>query len=195
MILWNLQNKTPDLSLAGLGEGFYFCKSLIIILYPIHNSSSVYRIIIQAPTPLRGFPCENVSLQLSKSAGVKMRGCKISTLGDGALGDLDFMPDFLASKFAKFILVQVMHTMTLWWLFTMTFFTPKVMKIGWYSFFFFGSFATHFQIKLSTHDSNLNSIFVIMSELKFFLLMGVLIPNFNNVDLVKSLENNQKLHV
>jgi hypothetical protein len=35
-----------------------------------------------------------------------------------------------------------------------------------------GSFAHHFQIKLSTHGSNLNSIFVIMSELEFFLLTG-----------------------
>jgi hypothetical protein len=34
---------------------------------------------------------------------------------------------------------------------------------------------------------------VIMSELKFFLLMGVLIQNFNTVDLIKFLEKNQKL--
>jgi hypothetical protein len=50
----------------------------------------------------------------------------------------------------------------------MNFFTPKLMKIKCSSLFF-GSFAHHFQIKLSTHDSNLNSVFVIMSELKFFL--------------------------
>jgi hypothetical protein len=49
---------------------------------------------------------------------------------------------------------------------------------------FFGSFAPHFQIKLSTHGSNLNSMFVIMNELKFFLLTRVL----NTMDLVKFLE-------
>jgi hypothetical protein len=59
-------------------------------------------------------------------------------------------------------------------------------------FSFFGSFASHFQIKLSIHDSNFNSIFVIMSELELFLLTGVLTPNFNTVDLVKILEKNKK---
>jgi hypothetical protein len=34
-----------------------------------------------------------------------------------------------------------------------------------------------------------------MSELKFFLLMGVLTQNFNIVDLVKFLEKNKKLHI
>jgi hypothetical protein len=48
---------------------------------------------------------------------------------------------------------------------------------------------------LSTHGSNLNSIFVIMSELELFFLMGVLIQNFNTVDLVNFLEKNQKLHI
>jgi hypothetical protein len=48
---------------------------------------------------------------------------------------------------------------------------------------------------LSTHGSNFNSIIVIMSGLKFFLLTGVLIENFNTVDLVKFLEKNQKLHI
>jgi hypothetical protein len=65
------------------------------------------------------------------------------------------------------------------------------MKIKWSSLFF-GSFATHFQIKLSKHGSNLNSIFVIMSELKFFLLMEVLIQNFNTVDLINFLEKESK---
>jgi hypothetical protein len=46
------------------------------------------------------------------------------------------------------------------------------MKIRWSSLFF-GSFAPHFQIKLSTLGANLTSIFVIMSELKFFFLMGL----------------------
>jgi hypothetical protein len=34
-----------------------------------------------------------------------------------------------------------------------------------------------------------------MSELELFLLMGVLIQNFNTMDLVKFLEKNQKLHI
>jgi hypothetical protein len=62
-------------------------------------------------------------------------------------------------------------------------------------FSFFGSFAPHFQIKLSTHGSNLNSIFVIMNELELFFLTGVLTQNFNTMDLVKFLEKNQKLHI
>jgi hypothetical protein len=68
------------------------------------------------------------------------------------------------------------------------------MKIRWSSLFF-GTFAPHFQIKLSIHDSNLNSIFVIMSELELFLLMGVLTPNFNTMDLVNFFEKNKKLHI
>jgi hypothetical protein len=59
-------------------------------------------------------------------------------------------------------------------------------------FSFFGSFATHFQIKLSTHGSNLNSKFVIISELELFLLTRVLTPNFNIVDLVKFLAKKSK---
>jgi hypothetical protein len=78
--------------------------------------------------------------------------------------------------------------------FTMNFFMPKLMKIKWSSLFF-GSFGHHFQIKLSTHGSNLNSTFVIMSELEFFLLTRILTQNFNAVDLVKFLEKNQKLHI
>jgi hypothetical protein len=68
------------------------------------------------------------------------------------------------------------------------------MKIRWSSIFF-GSFAPHFQINLSKHGSNLNSTFIIMSELKLFLLIWVLTQNFNTVDLVKFLEKNQKLHI
>jgi hypothetical protein len=34
-----------------------------------------------------------------------------------------------------------------------------------------------------------------MSELELFFLMGVLIQNFNTVDLVNFLEKNQKLHI
>jgi hypothetical protein len=73
-------------------------------------------------------------------------------------------------------------------------FTPKSMKIRWSSLFF-GSFAPHFEIKLSIYGSNLNSIFMIKSELKFFLLTRVLIQNFNTVDLLKFLEKNQKLQI
>jgi hypothetical protein len=61
--------------------------------------------------------------------------------------------------------------------------------------FFFGSFAPHFQINLSIHDSNLNSKFVSMTEIELFLLMGVLTQNFNTMDLVKILEKNQKIHI
>jgi hypothetical protein len=75
------------------------------------------------------------------------------------------------------------------------FFPQKLMKIRWISSLFLGSFAPHFQIKLTTHGSNLNSIFVIMSELKLFFLMGVLTQNFNIVDLVQFLEKNQKLRI
>jgi hypothetical protein len=44
------------------------------------------------------------------------------------------------------------------------------MEIRWY-FFCFGSFADHFQIKLNAYGSNLNSIFISMSDLEFFLLI------------------------
>jgi hypothetical protein len=76
----------------------------------------------------------------------------------------------------------------------MNLFTPKLIKIIWSSLFF-GSFATHFQIKLSTHGSYLNSVFVTVSELKFFLLTGVLTQNLNIGDLIKFLEKNKKLHI
>jgi hypothetical protein len=68
------------------------------------------------------------------------------------------------------------------------------MKFRW-SFLFFGSFAHHFQIELSIHDSNCNSKFVSMSELELFLLKRDMTPNFNIVDLVKIHEKNQKLHI
>jgi hypothetical protein len=74
------------------------------------------------------------------------------------------------------------------------FFTPKLIKIRWSSLLF-GSFAPHFQIKLSIHASNFNSKFVSMSELDLFFLTGVLTPNFTTMDLVKILEKNQKLHI
>jgi hypothetical protein len=60
------------------------------------------------------------------------------------------------------------------------FFTPKLMRIRWSSLFF-GSFAPHFQIKLSIQCSNLKILFV-DGGLDF-------------VDLVKLLEKNQKLHI
>jgi hypothetical protein len=68
------------------------------------------------------------------------------------------------------------------------------MKIRWSSILF-GSFALHFQIKLSIHTSNFNSKFVSISELELFLLTGVLTPNFNTMDLIKILEKNQKIHI
>jgi hypothetical protein len=77
-------------------------------------------------------------------------------------------------------------------IFTVNFFIPKLLNIRW-SFLFIGYFAHHFQIKLSRHGSNLNSMFVIMSELKFLLLKGVFTQNFNTMDLVKFLEKNQKI--
>jgi hypothetical protein len=71
--------------------------------------------------------------------------------------------------------------------FNVNFFTQILMKIRWSSLFF-GSFAPHFQIKLGIQGSNFNSIFVSMSELELFLLIGVLTPNFNTMDLGKFLE-------
>jgi hypothetical protein len=62
-------------------------------------------------------------------------------------------------------------------------------------FSFFGTFAPHFQIKLSIHASNCNSRFVSMSELELFLLTRDLTTNFNTVGLVKILEKNKKLHI
>jgi hypothetical protein len=76
----------------------------------------------------------------------------------------------------------------------MNFFIPKLMKIRW-SLFFFGSFAHHFPIKLSTSGSNLNSIFVIKYELKFLLLTRVSTQNSNTMEIVKFLEKNQKHHI
>jgi hypothetical protein len=68
------------------------------------------------------------------------------------------------------------------------------MKTRWSSLLF-GSFAPHFQIKLSIYASNSNSRFVSMSEVELFLVMGVMTPNFNNMDLVKILGKNQELHI
>jgi hypothetical protein len=70
--------------------------------------------------------------------------------------------------------------------FSMKTFTPKLMKIRWSSLFF-GSLAPHFQIKLSIHASNF-----IMNELEFILLTRVLTPNFNTMDLVKTLGKKSK---
>jgi hypothetical protein len=61
------------------------------------------------------------------------------------------------------------------------------MKTIWSSLLF-GTFAPHFQIKLSIYASNFNSRFVSTSELELFLLTRVLTPNFNIVDLVKFLK-------
>jgi hypothetical protein len=45
------------------------------------------------------------------------------------------------------------------------------------------------------HASNFNSRFASMSELELFLLMGILTPNFNTMDLGKFLEKNQNLQI
>jgi hypothetical protein len=90
--------------------------------------------------------------------------------------------------------IQTSKFFFFWVFFSVNFFTPKLMKIRWFSLFF-GSFAPHFQVKLSIHASNGNSRFVSMSELELFLLTEVLTPNFNTMDLVKILEKNQKLHI
>ena len=60
--------------------------------------------------------------------------------------------------------------------------------------YFFGSFAHHYQMKLSIHGSNCNFWFVSMNELELFMLMEDLTPNFNTVDLVNFFGKNQKLH-
>jgi hypothetical protein len=104
----------------------------------------------------------------------------------------------MPNKREKLIVLLSMHgcfssKFFFWVFFIVNFFTPKLMKIRWSSLFF-GFFAHHFQINLSTHGSNPNSIFVIMSELEFHLLARVLIQNFNVVDLVKFLEKNKKIH-
>jgi hypothetical protein len=62
-------------------------------------------------------------------------------------------------------------------------------------FSFFWVFCNSLPNQVGTHDSSFNSIFAIMSELKFFFLMGVLTQNFNTMDLVKFLEKNQKIHI
>jgi hypothetical protein len=59
-------------------------------------------------------------------------------------------------------------------------------------FLFFGSFAHHFQTKLSTFDSSLNFIFRSMSELEFFLTTRILTQNSNIMKRVKFLEKKSK---
>jgi hypothetical protein len=78
-----------------------------------------------------------------------------------------------------------------WVLFAVNFLTPKLLKIRWSSLFW-GSFAPHFQIKLSIHGSNLNSTLIIMFELEFILLTGILNQNYNIVGLVKFPEKKSK---
>jgi hypothetical protein len=57
--------------------------------------------------------------------------------------------------------------------FSVNFFTPKLLKIRC-TFFSLGllHLTSNFQIKLSIHGSNLNSMFASMSELELFLLTG-----------------------
>jgi hypothetical protein len=68
---------------------------------------------------------------------------------------------------------------------TVNIFTSRLMIISWSSVFFLRSFAYHFQIKLITHGSNLNFVFIIITDLQFFLLIWVLVPNFTTLNLVK----------
>jgi hypothetical protein len=74
----------------------------------------------------------------------------------------------------------------------MYFFIHELMKTRW-SYLFFRTFATYFHIKLSEHGSNVNSIFLIMSELQFLFGTRVFKQNFNNVELVKFIGQNRNL--
>jgi hypothetical protein len=60
---------------------------------------------------------------------------------------------------------------------------------------FFLVFAKHFGNKLSTCGSNLNFRLVSMSDVELFCLKGVLIQNFNTLDLVENFEKIQKLQI
>jgi hypothetical protein len=66
-------------------------------------------------------------------------------------------------------------------------FIPILMKTKWSSFFF-RSFANHFQIELNILGSDSTLRFVRVDDLEFFLLKGVLIQNFNAMELIKVLE-------
>jgi hypothetical protein len=77
---------------------------------------------------------------------------------------------------------------------TLNFFAPKFMKIR-YSALFFWVFCKSLLNQLSTHNSNLNSMLVIMSEVKFFLLTGVLTQNLNTVGLVYFFEKIEKSQI
>jgi hypothetical protein len=59
---------------------------------------------------------------------------------------------------------------------------------------FFWVFCTSLPNQVEQHGSNLNSMFVIISKLIFFV-DGVLTQNFNTMDLVKFLEKNENLHI
>jgi uncharacterized protein YhhL (DUF1145 family) len=59
-------------------------------------------------------------------------------------------------------------------------------------FSFFWVFWISLLNQVEPHGSNLNSMIVIMNELEFFLLTGILTQNFNTMDLVKFLEKNKK---
>jgi hypothetical protein len=55
-------------------------------------------------------------------------------------------------------------------------------------FSFFWVFCTSLPNQVEHTWLNFNSRFISMSELELFLLMGVLTPNYNTMDLVKILE-------
>jgi hypothetical protein len=87
--------------------------------------------------------------------------------------------------------IQTSKFFYFWVFFSVNFFTPKLMKIRW-SLLFIGSFAPHFQIKLSIHASNFNSIFVSMSELELFLLTGGLDSKLQHYGPYKNSRKNSK---
>jgi hypothetical protein len=62
---------------------------------------------------------------------------------------------------------------------------------------FFGSFVTHFKIKLTIYGSNVTPKFASMNELEFFLLTEVFTQNSSIVEVRKSknLHSNQSSHI
>jgi hypothetical protein len=60
--------------------------------------------------------------------------------------------------------------------------------------FFFWVFGTPLPNQVERTWIKLNPLFVIMSEVNIFLLMGILTKNFNTMDHVKGFGKNQNLH-
>jgi hypothetical protein len=68
------------------------------------------------------------------------------------------------------------------------------MKCEWYSFFW-GHLHITFHIKLNTHCSNLNSIFVTMSKLEFFLFTGSSLKTPTSWNFKKTSHSNHSGHI